>query len=963
MTVWHRNLAVFLGILSAIALVGAGRSDGTGRLPAEWADRPIYLCTEAQVGELIPLARRAWPDATERVVQLARMNLGQPYDIYLLGEFPFEDYDPEPIYCLSRSDCVTFCEHMYAMALAEDWATFVQNLQRLRYKDGVIGMLTRNHYTEADWDRHNAFLFEDQTEKLGGGKVWTPLTATIRRAAFFKKHGIGQDIPEEKFEGSFIPKDRVPEILGELRTGDFVNIVRGDAKSQWVGHTGLIAHADDGTVDFLHSAAPAVREQPLLDYLARDRRCVGIKILRLRPDADAIMRAQRAKTAPATDVSPAGLQAALATRYAQASPLARPIRLDATRALRLQGYHLDYDTPVDPELQKMLEEIDRKVGEALGIPEADRAVGVLSLPDQRLALVRPDTMFYGASVPKICILAAYFAENPQAVEALDRQVADELGRMIKLSDNQMAAKYAQLVGVEAIRKLIEKDYDFYDAERGGGLWYGKHYGVAEPRIGDPLHDHSHGATVRQCLRFYLLMEQGKLVSPAASQRMREIFAAPAYEHLEDKFVKGLQGKNLSLIRKSGQWEEWFLDTARVQHGDNVYLIAAMAKHPKGGEYLAAVAGAVDFGLCLSWGEKPFGHETFIHETAEDFRAGTTSNGLMAEEPPFVELRLGGDGAVRTARYESPVIETDHAFNEVLLSWNIQLPQALDPADSNETSFSIEARVGRRRDGHWSPWLYFGDGGANPDRSAALRKCDEGAMKVDYFHSEQRFDRVQYRITARTNTPSCESGPVRVRRISVTLSDTTGRVSAVPPPPAPAILPAEVWQKRLPVPFRTQGVPDRRLAGQICSPTSVAMVLEYNGISPATEEVAARAFDSVFKIYGNWPANVQAAYTFGLEGYLDRFSEWPSVERLIAAGIPLVISIEAEPGELRHAPYRDTDGHLFVLTGFAPDGGVYVNDPAARTPEEGQLRYERVDLEKVWMRARGGTAYVLGKPRE
>jgi len=41
---------------------------------------------------------------------------------------------------------------------------------------------------------------------------------------------------------------------------------------------------------------------------------------------------------------------------------------------------------------------------------------------------------------------------------------------------------------------------------------GKHYGQGSERIGDPLGNNSHAATVRQLLRFFLLLEQGKLVS-------------------------------------------------------------------------------------------------------------------------------------------------------------------------------------------------------------------------------------------------------------------------------------------------------------------------------------------------------------------------------------------------------------------------------------------------------------------
>ncbi|MBU0616630.1 MAG: peptidase C39 family protein, partial [Planctomycetes bacterium] len=54
----------------------------------------------------------------------------------------------------------------------------------------------------------------------------------------------------------------------------------------------------------------------------------------------------------------------------------------------------------------------------------------------------------------------------------------------------------------------------------------------------------------------------------------------------------------------------------------------------------------------------------------------------------------------------------------------------------------------------------------------------------------------------------------------------------------------------------------------------------------------------------------------------------------------------------------TGGHLLVLVGFEDDDHIAVNDPAYRDPEKGQRTYLREDLENVWMRARGGLAYVL-----
>jgi beta-lactamase class A len=258
----------------------------------------------------------------------------------------------------------------------------------------------------------------------------------------------------------------------------------------------------------------------------------------------------------------------------------------------ISNHTLNYDTPTNAALQARIEAIDARLRAKFGMSAEQTAAGVLDLNTHRLAMVRPDKMDYAASVPKIGILLAYFQIHPKAATNLDAQTRRELGEMIKISSNEMAAKHSQQLGLKNIQQVLNS-CGFYEAARGGGLWVGKHYGRSTERYGDPVGDNSHGATVRQLLRYYLLLEQGKLVSPAASQTMREIFASPNLPHLQDKFVQGLAGRDVQLLRKSGWWENWFHDTAIVTGGGRHYIIAAMTRHPRGEEYLVEFARNVD----------------------------------------------------------------------------------------------------------------------------------------------------------------------------------------------------------------------------------------------------------------------------------------------------------------------------------------------------------------------------------
>ena len=169
-------------------------------------------------------------------------------------------------------------------------------------------------------------------------------------------------------------------------------------------------------------------------------------------------------------------------------------------------------------------------------------------------------------------------------------------------------------------------------------------------------------------------------------------------------------------------------------------------------------------------------------------------------------------------------------------------------------------------------------------------------------------------------------------------------------PVTPVLPLEV-------PPLSQRERDPELAPRICSPTSVAMVLAYAGISTTPEEVAAQAYDANFDLYGNWPRSIQAAYANGVPGYLTRFASWKPLERELARGHVVVISIAFDDGQLDGAPMASSRGHLLVVCGFDENGEVIVNDPAASTGSDVRRTYRRDQLTRAWQ-GHGGTAYVL-----
>lgn len=237
--------------------------------PAAPMPKQLYQMTPAEADAYIAQMQQAEPDLRKRIAAIGRRNIGQPYMLNLLGEYPYEIHDTLPMFSLAQSDCVVFAEHTYAMALSRNWKEFFWMLQRIRYKDGVVGVASRNHYTEQDWNINNGWLLTDVTRDLAGAYVASyPLK--VDRQQFLKtRHHTDASLPVQNSTEFYVPKDRVIEVLGKLRDGDFVNVISTRDGAYWASHVGLVVTAADGKRMFLNSAEPQVREESFEQFFAR----------------------------------------------------------------------------------------------------------------------------------------------------------------------------------------------------------------------------------------------------------------------------------------------------------------------------------------------------------------------------------------------------------------------------------------------------------------------------------------------------------------------------------------------------------------------------------------------------------------------------------------------------------------------------------------------------------------------
>ena len=127
--------------------------------------------------------------------------LGATYKRNPLGEGKKPDTDP--LIRTDAFDCTTFVETSLAHG-------DVDKLTKIRYKNGEVDFLNRNHFTELDWLKNNRDMFENVSAKYGSTAT---RTVTIDKKNWFKKvHKIKTDFPRQTVQIKYIPYSNLKEI-------------------------------------------------------------------------------------------------------------------------------------------------------------------------------------------------------------------------------------------------------------------------------------------------------------------------------------------------------------------------------------------------------------------------------------------------------------------------------------------------------------------------------------------------------------------------------------------------------------------------------------------------------------------------------------------------------------------------------------------------------------------------------
>tara|TARA_R110001583_G_scaffold5791_8_gene30707 strand:- start:395 stop:1312 length:918 start_codon:yes stop_codon:yes gene_type:complete len=269
-----------------------------------------------------------------------------------------------------------------------------------------------------------------------------------------------------------------------------------------------------------------------------------------------------------------------------------PIQIDDTKIKPLNSlFEISFQTELEKELlanTKWKELISQK----------KMAVGIVDLhdPEQvKFARINGNHMMYAASLPKIAILLSAMDAIEKGELKETTEVRKDMRLMISKSNNAASTRMIDRIGYDKIEAVMtDPKYEFYNENKGGGLWVGKRYGGGGDTNREPLKNLSHAATVTQVCRYYYLLANGKLVNENRSKQMLSIMENPELHH---KFVNTLDkiAPNARLFRKSGSWKTYHSDSILVwgENPNRRYILVALVDDPSGEQIIRDLVKPVE----------------------------------------------------------------------------------------------------------------------------------------------------------------------------------------------------------------------------------------------------------------------------------------------------------------------------------------------------------------------------------
>lgn len=242
----------------------------------------------------------------EKIAYYSSLFLGFNYEGGPLGEGEQGLYDQDPLLSFKKFDCTTYIETIISLSLSGSKDDFLSTMNEIRYKDGVVSFITRNHFTSLDWILNNSRILKDITDEVSGDRTAYAKTLIDKKSWYKHKKDsdlkLGADVSQEerknilealKNEGNqfgtyktntpYVPlsvffKNGNPnlEMLNKIPNGAIISIVRpGWDLRETIGtrinisHQGFAIWEKDHLLIRHASTQGSVREESFVEYFKK----------------------------------------------------------------------------------------------------------------------------------------------------------------------------------------------------------------------------------------------------------------------------------------------------------------------------------------------------------------------------------------------------------------------------------------------------------------------------------------------------------------------------------------------------------------------------------------------------------------------------------------------------------------------------------------------------------------------
>ena len=304
------------------------------------------------------------------------------------------------------------------------------------------------------------------------------------------------------------------------------------------------------------------------------------------------------------------------------------------------------------------------------------------------------------------------------------------------------------------------------------------------------------------------------------------------------------------------------------------------------------------------------------------------------------VKLSDDGksfVLQNNSVEGYVILKEQAS---LYPFNQGLPSYNGSAPSENCGFKVQMRFPYA--GSWSQWLTVGYWKNNIWSDYGSTTFGGGKINVDWAVLNSYVSKWQFKVILTRKDVATASPSIHKLSFFVSDSRTTSNVNIsqlVNDKPSAIFIPISPN-------FIFQYNVDPVIGKDICSPTTVSMILKSYSIAVDPYQFALSTYDNYHKMFGVWPRVVQNAAEYGLDGAVTRYRTWSDAKKILEKGGRIAMSVGLP---------ISSAGHLLMLAGFSSDGMPIVHDPGKSAGES--YVYDKATVSQAWF-SKGGVAYTF-----